>query len=83
MNNQNNNQPMMGYPAPSNHLYTDVDDITRPIAEGQGAPTVNSIPDPYLQDEGFYDDWDNKVQEVQEGNTAPALPTLPDNRRLS
>ena len=80
--NNNNNQPQMSYgEAPTN--YSDVDDITRPILENDGRPTVNSIPDPYLQNETYYDDWDNPPIEVSETDGRPTLPTLKDSRRLS
>lgn len=44
-------------------------------ADYSGQPTVNSILDPYLQNNhGFIDDWDTPPQEIQEGDTAPTLP---------
>ena len=80
-NNKNQSQPMMAYGEQSNHLYTDVDDITRPIQENNGAPTVNAVPDPYLS--GYVDDWEQPIEEVSEVDGRPSLPTLKDPRRLS
>lgn len=84
LNNNNQSNPLMGYP-PTPEGYVDDLDITRPYVDG-AAPAVATAKDPYITNQDCYDDWDTEVLEggVQE-NSLPSLQNsqLNNNRRLS